>query len=263
MTDENVYSQRHTSESSTLIATPVWRENPTSQEIEFLRRTDLSNTNVDRWLCAPEGLDASFYRERFPDWRVRRFPDSVFSSVSSYSQWLTEPDFYEAVADFQFVTICQLDAVLIKDVTEIDMRGLDYLGSAWVPPLKVLTPGNRIYVASEQGESQGMWLTRQFGRSLHVGNGGLSVRRVEAHLRATQWLTRHLSDRYRKTTLEDVLLCAFAHRYGLRIASPKIANGVFLETGAQGLRSVPNVFGFHGLHRWNPALVERLRAQAS
>ena len=243
---------------SWLIATPIWRERPTPAEIDFLRITQRTNANVTRWLCSPESLDTTFYASEFPNWEVHRFPDQVFRSVSSYSLWLTAPDFYRAVRGFEFVTICQLDAVLIRDITDLDTTGIDYLGAPWSPPIKVLTPGNRIYVASEQENSQGLWLTKRFGRELAVGNGGLSIRRVEAHIAAAEWLSQHVPLRYRERTLEDVLLCAFAPRTGLRIAPAATGGRTFLETGAAGLTEIPEVYGFHALWRWNPSLADAL-----
>lgn len=246
-----------------LIATPIWRVRPHEKEHAFLRLTDRSNRDVDRWFCAPENLDVTHYTREFPDWRVQRFPDSVFASVASYSLWLTSPDFYRSIDEFEFVTICQLDAVLIKDISEVDTSGIDYLGAPWVPPIRVLTPGNRIYVASDQERSQGLWLTRRFGHAIAVGNGGLSIRRVEAHITAVEWLSGHVPLRYRENTLEDVLLCAFAPRTGLRIAPTSAAGKVFLETGAAELTEVPDVHGFHGLWRWNPALAAALTSEAA
>lgn len=244
--------------NSWLIATPIWREQPTTAENTFLRITERTNAKAPRWLCSPESLDVSFYKREFPDWELHRFPDKVFRSVTSYSLWLTAPDFYRTIGGFEFVTICQLDAVLIRDITDLDTTGIDYLGAPWSPPLKVLTPGNRVYVASIQERSQGLWLTKKFGRELPVGNGGLSIRRVEAHITAAEWLSKHVPLRYRERTLEDVLLCAFAMRTGLRIAPVSAARRVFLETGAAGLTDVPDVYGFHALWRWNPSLAEAL-----
>ena len=241
-----------------VIATPIWRSRPTDSEIVFLRRTDRANREVDRWLCAPEGLDVDFYSQHFPEWRIQRYPERAFASVTAYSKWLTAPDFYRSVDAYEFVTICQLDAVLIKDVTGVDMFGMDYLGAPWLPPIRVLTPGQRIYVASEQSGRQGLWWTRYLGRSLGVGNGGLSIRRVAAHINATEWLTTHLPERYREHTLEDVLLCAFASRTSLRVAPVDVAEQVFLETSAAALTSIPDIYGFHALQRWNPVLAERM-----
>ena len=243
---------------SVAITTPIWRANPTDEEIAFLRLTDRSNSDVLRWFCAPKGLDVSFYERRFPEWRIQRFPDEVFESVTSYSRWLTEPDFYKTFHDVEFVTICQLDAVLVRDIRRLDLSGMDYLGSPWIPSIKVLTPGNRIYVASRQGGEQGMWVTKRFGRSLRVGNGGLSIRRIDAHIKATEWLTRNVQGRYRATTLEDVLLCAFAPRTGLRVAPFDVAERVFMETGSATLDDIPDIYGFHALWRWNPSLAESL-----
>ena len=258
-----VSMQRKPGAESMVIATPIWREQPTAEELLFLRRTDRNNEEVNRWFCAPSSLDTSFYSREFPDWRVLRFHDQVFSSVSSYSMWLTGPDFYLSVASFEFVTICQLDAVLIKDITNVDPSDIDYLGAPWEPPITVLTPGNRIYVASQHDHDPGMWVTRKFGRRLYVGNGGLSLRRVESHIKATEWLVCHVPRRYRENTLEDVLLCAFAPRTGLRIAPASTASQVFLETGAADLQEIPDVYGFHGLRRWNPSLAHRLDHQGT
>ena len=243
-----------------VVATPIWRERPTDQETAFLQRTDSTNASNTRLLCAPEGLDVSFYSRRFPDWRIHRFPDSAFASVTAYSMWLTEPHFYRALKDFECVTICQLDAVLLKDVSQVDMSGIDYLGAPWVPPIRVLVLGTRIYVASAHDDKRGLWLTRHLGRSLDVGNGGLSVRRVESHIRATEWLSSTVPVRYREGTLEDVLLCAFAPRTGMRVAPAEVAGRVFLETGAATLTEVPDVYGCHALWRWNPELAEFLLA---
>ena len=244
-----------------LIATPIWREQLNEQERAFLRHTDHSNLNVHRWFCAPESLDVTHYAREFPDWRIHRFPDQIFRSVSSYSLWLTTPDFYRAVKEFEFVTICQLDAVLIRDLMTLDASEVDYIGAPWKPPIKVLTPGNRIYVHSDHGEAEGLLATRLLGRELPVGNGGLSVRRVEAHISAAEWLTRNIPQRYREHTLEDVLLCAFADRTGLRVAPASTASQIFLETGATGLTHIPDVYGFHGLWRWNPSLARALTGE--
>ena len=250
-----------TQNDSIVVATPIWRERPNDQEAAFLGYTDSTNASNTRWLFAPKSLDVSFYRRLFPDWRIHHFPDAAFASVTAYSMWLTAPDFYRAIQDFEYVTICQLDAVLLKDVSHINMSGIDYIGAPWDPPIRILVLGTRIYVASNHGDSQGLWLTRHLGRPLGVGNGGLSIRRVEAHIRATEWLSTHVPARYRKTTLEDVLLCAFAPRMSLRIAPQEIAGRIFLETGAATLTKIPDVYGFHGLWRWNPELAESLLAR--
>lgn len=240
------------------IATPIWREEPTSTETTLLSITAHANSTVDLWFCAPESLDVSRYRRLHPEWKIRRFPDKVFASVRSYSLWLTQPNFYEAFSDFEFVTICQTDAVLINSVRNLPLTSVDYIGSEWDPPLTVLTWGRRIYVAHDFDPPEGLGIVRFLGNPLRVGNGGLSTRRVEAHIAATRWISHNIPEKYRASTLEDVLLCSFGARHGLRIADATTASKTYLESTARGLTTIPDVFGFHGLQRWNPLLLQLL-----
>ena len=243
---------------STVIATPIWKPRPTDAEVAFLKSTDEHSGEIPRWFLSPHGIDLSFYRQNFPEWQVKQFPDAFFASVRTYSDWLTQPTFYRLFTEFEFVVICQLDAVLVKSVTNINMKDTDYIGAPWLPPIKVLSPGNRIYVASGDERREGSWFVKRLGRSLNVGNGGLSIRRVEAHLRAAEWLTVQIPERYRRNTLEDILFCALGPRSGLRIAPLEDAQNVFMETGASGLNEPPDVYGFHGLWRWNPTIARSI-----
>jgi hypothetical protein len=242
------------------IVTPIWRQSLKPDEERFVRITERTNPAVDRWFCAPQSLDCAFYDAQFPSWRVSRFPDEVFASVHSYSYWLTGPEFYLAFSDYEFITICQTDAVLVKDVATLDMSGIDYVGAPWEPPVKVLMLGRRIYVASDFETREGLAITRLLGRVLPVGNGGLSTRRVESMID----LTRHISSTYarviRQTTLEDVLICAVGRKRGLRIADANRAARTFQETQVANASSLPDVFGFHAIRRWNPTLAARLTA---
>ena len=57
---------------------------------------------------------------------------------------------------------------------------------------------------------------------------------------------------------EDVVTSYFASDFGLKVASKDLASTVFMETGAEGLKSLPDVYGFHALSRLNPVLFRRL-----
>lgn len=245
------------------IVTPIWRLVLKDDEAAFVRITERTNPTVDRWFAAPDDLDLTYYREHFPTWRVRHFPPHAFESVRSYSLWLTAPGFYESFAEYEFVTICQTDAVLVKSLDDLEMvdvdgSPLDYLGAPWDPPVKVLAAGGRVYVASDFDKREGLAVTRLFGRTLDVGNGGLTTRRTVAMIDLTRHLSAHYSEVVRQHTLEDVLICAVGRKRGLRIASRERAEQVYQETQVQGATVLPDIFGFHALSRWNPALILQL-----
>ena len=242
------------------IATPIWKTTLTPDEHAFLTLTERSNPGADRWFLAPESLDLDAILATHPGWQVMRFPDAYFASVRSYSLWLTEPGLYEAFGDHELLTICQTDAFLIRELTPELFHGIDYVGSPWDPPLKSLVLGSRVYIASAFERPEGFLLARWFGRSMPVGNGGLSTRRVRALIDLTRWVSTHISARVREHTLEDALLCAIGSRRGLRIMSAARAGTIYCETGVRDRSTLPDAYGFHGLRRWNAPLAEAVVA---
>ena len=242
------------------IVTPIWKPSLSNDERGFLSWTQWSNPSHDRWFAVPQNLDVGLLSRDFPDWGIRRFPSCVFESVRSYSTWLTQPDFYEAFAAYEFVTICQTDAVLLQSLDLHLFGGWDYVGSPWIPPIRALVVGRRIYVYSESESSARFSPARRWGRRLEVGNGGLSTRRVEAMLKLTRWASQRFPMSTRAHVFEDAFLCAVGTKRGLRIMPTERAENIYCETGAQGLTHVPDVYGFHGLRRWNAVLADLILA---
>lgn len=96
---------------------------------------------------------------RLPGFVVREFPARHFANVSTYSKLLLSPAFYEAFADFEYILVYQTDCLVFSpDLARFCEMGYDYLGA----PLF-------------EKDSQPPRLSR-------VGNGGLSLRRVQAFL---------------------------------------------------------------------------------
>ena len=54
-----------------------------------------------------------------------------------YNRFLLKKDLYGAFKSFSFLTICQPDAVLIKDISKINLRSLDYIGAPWKKSYKL------------------------------------------------------------------------------------------------------------------------------
>jgi hypothetical protein len=252
-----------TSAPSMAVAMPLWKPTLSVTEMAFLTLTDRSTTNLARFWLAPQGLDVSEIEGLFPDWQVKRFPQECFLDVRRYSWWMTSQEPYRAFDSFEFLTICQSDAVLLRSPSQIELDGCDYIGSTWIPPIKTLVVGSRVYVASyEMDEAQGWWPVRFFGKTRAVGNGGLSTRRVSAFIRCAERLEDPRFDSARWHINEDALFVALSGRFGLRVASADLANRTYLEHRVVGLSELPEAVGFHALERWNPKLCADLVATA-
>lgn len=98
-----------------------------------------------------------------PGCETVHFADEYFTGVDSYSRLLLSPIFYETFISFEYILIYQLDCLVFsKDLQSWCALGYDYIGA----PLF-------------EKNTQPPRLSR-------VGNGGLSLRRVQACLDVLQ-----------------------------------------------------------------------------
>ncbi len=96
---------------------------------------------------------------RLPGFAAREFPAHHFASISAYSKLLLSPAFYEAFREFDYILVYQTDCLVFSPgLARFCQMGYDYLGAPFF-----------------EKASQPPRLSR-------VGNGGLSLRRVQAFL---------------------------------------------------------------------------------
>jgi hypothetical protein len=153
--------------NKTAILVPVYQAELSPLERYSLDYTLASLQNRDIFFIAPESLQTAYYQEQYPQIQLNFFSDHFFASVAGYSKLLLDVAFYERYAAYEFVLIVQTDAVILKDDLEYwENKTFDYIGAPW-----------------PQGMNQLINVDR-FGGDLakkvraHVGNGGLSLRRV-------------------------------------------------------------------------------------
>jgi len=109
----------------------------------------------EKCIFAPDSLTVPF-----SDFSIKRFDKKYFTDVYAYSRLLLSPNFYETFSDFEFILIYQLDCLVFSsNLVQFCNQGYDYIGA----PLFLDKNG----------------LKTGFPR---VGNGGLSLRRVETFL---------------------------------------------------------------------------------
>lgn len=136
------------------VIVPLYTPNLTPDEQTSLRHLQYHLGSFPLIAIQPTGLGL-----RLPGFEVREFAAQHFASVSAYSKLLLSPAFYEAFADFEHILVYQTDCLVFSpDLARFCQMGYDYLGA----PLF-------------EKDSQQPRLSR-------VGNGGLSLRRVQAFL---------------------------------------------------------------------------------
>ncbi len=199
------------------------------------------------YFIGPIELDVTAYCTRWPDVEFVPFASMHFTSVASYNAWMLTPEIYRRFRAFEFILICQTDALLVKSLPVDQEWRFDYLGAPWTPPWTVghdfwrrKLANNRIAVRK---------------RHLVVGNGGLSLRRTEAFDKTLRL------PKFKKFPNEDTAISYYHREWGIRLADAATAAAFFMELGAKMWRPgdpIPDVCGFHALEKFNPELEDRL-----
>jgi hypothetical protein len=157
------------------VVIPVYKSQPTADELIALRRCVAILACHPLVLVAPAGLDLGPYR-RFGVFDEERFAPAYFAGLRGYNRLLLSPEFYGRFRAYDYILIYQLDAFVFADrLAAWCAAGYDYVGAPWIgrSQLRVMLHISRSWPPS---------LPRLRGLHNAVGNGGFSLRRVRAHL---------------------------------------------------------------------------------
>ncbi len=149
------------------VVIPVYRTDLTPDEslsLESIRK-HLSVHEI-RFVC-PESFPIETIARGTESFE--RFPDHYFSGLNGYNSLLKSAAFYERFASHDYILICQLDCLVLRDELELWMsKGFAYIGAPWFP-----------WHRSKRQSGDELWRS---------GNGGFSLRNVKSHLKILQTL---------------------------------------------------------------------------
>lgn len=122
----------------------------------------------------PAGVSCEIVRVS-DEWLGRR------NGIAGYNRMMLSAEFYDLFSDAEYILLCQTDAWVFRDELEqwCD-EGYDYIGAPWLKRDIYGWPVIRHYLALRRMMLEhGMKLLRQ-SRFEKIGNGGLSLRRVDS-----------------------------------------------------------------------------------
>ena len=207
------------------VVVPVYRSELTEYEEISLRQNAEVLRSRDVVFVTPTGLDVSRHLAICPHASVETFDPEFFRGIAGYNRFMMSPELYRRFADYEYMLVCQLDAYLFRD--ELDdwcARGYDYVGAPWVVrrrysrfPFKQTSALKHWYrsLLGKPDKRRTRW---------QVGNGGLSLRRISSHLKATEELgdvvAEYLSHTGNHLYYEDVFFSTEVNRHGERFRYP-------------------------------------------
>jgi len=186
------------SASMVAVCIPVYKREPEKDEELTLRRCARILGHHPIIFLAPERLELAPYRRWIPAAGEERFAPENFDGISGYNRLLLSRGFYDRFRNFGHILIHQLDAWVFRDELESwCAREFDFIGAPFASPLPC-------------------------GPRLLSGNGGFSLRRVEAF---RQLLTPRTGLMFRPGYSALLLACQLHRRHvaGTAVATLRLA----------------------------------------
>jgi hypothetical protein len=153
------------------VVIPIYKSSLSDDEF-FSVKTSIINLHGHNiyWL-APNNLDINYYVNNFNIINIERFDNMYFKNIKGYNQLLLSREFYLRFNIYDFLLICQTDAIVLKPELNYWLtQPYDYIGAPW--PKGYSFPINTFKISQLNNI-----LCTSF-----VGNGGLSLRRIKSIL---------------------------------------------------------------------------------
>lgn len=180
------------------ILVPIYRK-PTEEEMCALRNNCRVLHRHSTAIIAQEGLDVGFRAEELGEQvEIVRVTDEWLGTrngIAGYNRMMMSEAFYRMFSEWDYVLICHTDAWIFRD--EVDAwcsKGYDCVAAPWVRRRIYDMPIIKQYMALRawQRHRKGQKCrTDLYGR---IGNGGLSLRRVESFGKACRELSGRIEE---------------------------------------------------------------------
>ena len=250
---------------------PIYTTELSDDEFLSLRQTHRVLGRHRIVYVTPHGLDLRTLAARLGLDTVRQstFGREYFASVRGYNRLMTSKDFYRAFGT-DYILICQTDAWVFTDELESWCeKGYDYIGAPWLGSERQLGSLYRPVLCLRRAWARLTGLGYGARCKWRVGNGGLSLRRVQTfanlcteHARTIEKLEfRRIADN------EDVFWCVRMRKH---LKTPEWGEAMRFavefrpEWALRCLHRLP--FGCHGWNKqpysafWRPVIEEYISA---
>ncbi len=161
---------------------------------------------------------------------IEKVPSSWMESITAYNEMMMKEAFYERFLSYQYILIYQLDSFVFSDkLLDFCQYGYDYIGPPWIS-------GYFHYISPRKC----VW---------KVGNGGLSLRKVDSFLELLK-----LGKQKSYEGNEDVFF-SISDNEAFQIAPLEVALKFAFEREVEQCFQLNNQelpFGCHAWERYNP-----------
>lgn len=237
------------------VVIPIYKKKLNSVEDSILRDAIEKLSEFPFCLIAPGNLDLKYYRENWKECRNVAFKEWEADSLSDYNRLMMQHTFYRTFREFKYILIFQLDGLLLKGSSELNAflnMDFDYIGAPWPGE------GYRYCKRVIPGSGHIPFLRKLQGETLcRVGNGGVSLRKVDSMIRFFEAWKPEAED---WAKAEDIFISFYGQKqkYKLNIAPVELARQFSLETNMkEEIQNGRIPFAVHKWEQYYPELPEK------
>ena len=167
------------------IVIPVYTDNLSEYEIISLKRVCEILHKYPIVFVKPQSLKKEKLATLAPQASFMSFPNEYFNGIKAYNRLVLSPDFYKPFLGSKYILIYQLDSYIFTDTLEQWCnKEYDYIGAPWIKRHIYEMPIIKEYMALLHALNKSMNKPDRQNLYNKVGNGGLSLRKVETHYNA-------------------------------------------------------------------------------
>lgn len=162
-----------------VVVIPIYKVQMSRFESISLLQCSKVLSNHDVYYIAPFGFDYKQYRDIF-NAPIKYYDKKYFQNISGYNNLMMTKNFYESFLEYDYMLIYQLDGFCFSDGVGYFMSlGYDYIGAPWLDGMNLYT-----YNFKGCGMLKKLFPKVGFIARLYVGNGGVSLRKIDSIIAA-------------------------------------------------------------------------------
>lgn len=172
--------------SNVAVIIPVYKSTLTDLELRSLQQAYAVLGKYPIVIIKPASLDLTDFLNTYSGISTESFADDYFKGIAGYNKLMLSTELYERFRQYEYILIYQLDAYVFQDELQVWCnKGYDYVGAPWLkkeiyklPLVSGIMKLIRCYCQYTNKPTKQAFYNK-------VGNGGLSLRKVESHYQAT------------------------------------------------------------------------------
>lgn len=186
------------SNTQCIVVFPVYKA---LDEIEYccFKQAVLMTEGYRQVFVAPSSLNLDDSYKELSNLDIIRFPDCFFAGIDGYNSLMLSDVFYKAFAGYEYVLIHQSDAYLFRPELEYWCnKGYDYIGAPWFKPHKLKKTRLYNFIFKYLPFLSSSKATHRHSLYNNVGNGGLSLRKVDTFIKVLEIANSKILSMYRE-----------------------------------------------------------------